>query len=124
MNLKRFVVTATAVILLVSCGSLCGPSRGVAHAVPVAVSDEKSSSGAPVTTETSVTNASNQDDNNKANEGTESIPANRLARESSPYLLMHAHNPVDWYPWGPEAFEKARTENKPVFLSVGYSSCY
>ena len=51
-------------------------------------------------------------------------PANRLARESSPYLLMHAHNPIDWYPWGPEAFEKARTENKPVFLSIGYSSCY
>ena len=51
-------------------------------------------------------------------------PANRLARESSPYLLMHAHNPIDWYPWGPEAFEKARMENKPVFLSIGYSSCY
>lgn len=51
-------------------------------------------------------------------------PANRLAKESSPYLLMHAHNPVDWYPWGPEAFEKARKENKPIFLSVGYSSCY
>lgn len=51
-------------------------------------------------------------------------PANRLAQESSPYLLMHAHNPVDWYAWGPEAFEKARTENKPIFLSVGYSSCY
>ncbi|HQX52622.1 MAG TPA: DUF255 domain-containing protein, partial [Planctomycetaceae bacterium] len=47
-----------------------------------------------------------------------------MARESSPYLLMHAHNPVDWYPWGPEAFEKARKEGKPVFLSVGYSSCY
>ncbi len=50
--------------------------------------------------------------------------ANRLARETSPYLLLHAHNPVDWYPWGPEAFEKARRENKPIFLSVGYSSCY
>ncbi len=49
---------------------------------------------------------------------------NRLAKESSPYLLLHAHNPVDWYPWGPEAFEKARTENKPIFLSIGYSSCY
>ncbi len=56
--------------------------------------------------------------------GTEKPPANRLSRESSPYLLMHAHNPVDWYPWGPEAFEKAKAENKPVFLSVGYSSCY
>lgn len=51
-------------------------------------------------------------------------PANRLAGESSPYLLLHAHNPVDWYPWGPEALEKARRENKPIFLSIGYSSCY
>jgi len=49
---------------------------------------------------------------------------NRLAREKSPYLLQHAHNPVDWYPWGPEAFEKARKENKPIFLSVGYSTCH
>ncbi|HXG10720.1 MAG TPA: thioredoxin domain-containing protein [Gemmataceae bacterium] len=51
-------------------------------------------------------------------------PANRLARESSPYLLQHAHNPVDWYPWGPEAFEKAKKEGKLVFLSIGYSSCH
>ena len=51
-------------------------------------------------------------------------PANRLGRETSPYLLLHAHNPVDWYPWGSEAFETARREGKPVFLSVGYSSCY
>src|SRR4051794_2077826 len=50
--------------------------------------------------------------------------ANRLARETSPYLLLHAHNPVDWYPWGPEAFARAKAENKPIFLSVGYSSCY
>src|SRR5579871_5438098 len=51
-------------------------------------------------------------------------PTNRLAREKSPYLLQHAHNPVDWYPWGPEAFDKSRAENKPIFLSVGYSTCY
>jgi uncharacterized protein YyaL (SSP411 family) len=51
-------------------------------------------------------------------------PANRLAKETSPYLLLHAHNPVDWYPWGPEAFAKAKAENKPIFLSIGYSSCY
>jgi uncharacterized protein len=51
-------------------------------------------------------------------------PANRLAKESSPYLLQHAHNPVDWYPWGPEAFEKAKKEKKLVFLSIGYSSCH
>ena len=50
--------------------------------------------------------------------------ANRLADQTSPYLLMHAYNPVDWYPWGVEAFEKAKTENKPIFLSIGYSSCY
>ncbi len=49
---------------------------------------------------------------------------NRLARESSPYLLQHQHNPVDWHPWGPEAFEAARRDDKPIFLSVGYSTCY
>ncbi|GAB5588575.1 hypothetical protein Unana1_03475 [Umbelopsis nana] len=49
---------------------------------------------------------------------------NRLAKEKSPYLLQHAHNPVDWYPWGQEAFDKAVTENKLIFLSVGYSTCH
>jgi len=49
---------------------------------------------------------------------------NRLAREKSPYLLQHAHNPVDWFPWGDEAFARARTEDKPIFLSVGYSTCH
>ena len=46
---------------------------------------------------------------------------NRLINETSPYLLQHAYNPVQWYPWGEEAFEKARLEDKPVFLSIGYS---
>src|SRR5512145_3447237 len=50
--------------------------------------------------------------------------SNRLARESSPYLRLHAGNPVDWYPWGGEALERARREDKPIFLSVGYSTCY
>ena len=50
--------------------------------------------------------------------------ANRLIQEKSPYLLQHAHNPVDWYPWGDEAFEKARREDKPIFLSIGYSTCH
>ena len=49
---------------------------------------------------------------------------NNLINETSPYLLQHAHNPVDWYPWGDEAFEKARRENKPVLLSIGYSACH
>lgn len=48
-------------------------------------------------------------------------PANRLIHEKSPYLLQHAHNPVDWYTWCDEAFAKAKKENKPIFLSIGYS---
>jgi uncharacterized protein YyaL (SSP411 family) len=49
---------------------------------------------------------------------------NRLAKETSPYLLQHAHNPVDWYPWGEEALSRARSEDKPIFLSIGYSACH
>jgi hypothetical protein len=49
---------------------------------------------------------------------------NRLATETSPYLLQHAHNPVDWYPWGPEALDRAREEDKPILLSIGYSACH
>lgn len=51
-------------------------------------------------------------------------PANALADSTSPYLLQHAHNPVNWLPWGPEAFAKAQAENKPIFVSIGYSTCY
>ncbi len=54
----------------------------------------------------------------------ESMHVNRLIQEKSPYLQQHAHNPVDWYPWGEEAFEKSRRENKPIFLSIGYSTCH
>ena len=50
--------------------------------------------------------------------------SNHLANETSPYLLQHAENPVDWYPWGPEALQKARDENKPILLSIGYSACH
>jgi uncharacterized protein len=55
---------------------------------------------------------------------TEHTHTNRLINETSPYLLQHAHNPVDWYPWGPEALERARTEDKPILLSIGYSACH
>ena len=55
---------------------------------------------------------------------TSTRPANRLARETSPYLRQHAHNPVDWYPWGEEALQRARAEDRPIFLSIGYSSCH
>ena len=50
--------------------------------------------------------------------------ANRLINETSPYLLQHAYNPVDWYSWGKDALDKARSEDKPIFLSIGYSSCH
>lgn len=49
---------------------------------------------------------------------------NRLIHEKSPYLLQYAYNPVDWYPWSEEAFEAAKREDKPVFLSIGYSTCH
>ena len=49
---------------------------------------------------------------------------NKLAQETSPYLLQHADNPVDWYPWGEEAFAKAKAENKPILLSIGYAACH
>lgn len=55
---------------------------------------------------------------------TKRTKTNRLGQSNSPYLLLHAENPVDWFPWGPEAFERARRENKPIFLSIGYSSCH
>jgi uncharacterized protein YyaL (SSP411 family) len=52
------------------------------------------------------------------------MQTNRLIHEKSPYLQQHAHNPVDWYPWGTDAFDKARRVDKPIFLSVGYSTCH
>jgi hypothetical protein len=59
----------------------------------------------------------------KAPEG-KKMHTNRLAKEKSPYLLQHAHNPVDWYPWGQEAFDRAKKDDKPIFLSIGYSTCH
>lgn len=56
-------------------------------------------------------------------QGTTRIP-NKLGGEKSPYLLQHQYNPVNWYPWGEEAFTKAQDENKPIFLSIGYSTCH
>lgn len=50
--------------------------------------------------------------------------ANKLINEKSPYLLQHAYNPVDWYPWGEEAFDTAKAQDKPIFLSIGYSTCH
>src|SRR3970282_963224 len=63
-------------------------------------------------------------EDNQLSLSTEKKYSNRLKDQQSPYLLQHANNPVDWYPWGEEAFERAKKENKPVFLSIGYSTCH
>ncbi len=64
-------------------------------------------------------------DYNIERDGTETdIIYNKLVNDKSPYLLQHAKNPVNWYPWGEEAFDKARSEDKPIFLSIGYSTCH
>ncbi len=68
--------------------------------------------------------AGSEDHAQAPSDETEHAHTNRLIHETSPYLLQHAHNPVDWYPWGDEAFEKAVAENKPIFLSIGYSACH
>lgn len=65
-----------------------------------------------------------EDHEKNSNAPSKTAGKNRLASETSPYLLQHAGNPVDWYPWGEEAFQKAKRENKPIFLSIGYSSCH
>jgi uncharacterized protein YyaL (SSP411 family) len=52
------------------------------------------------------------------------VPVNKLSTSTSPYLLQHAHNPVDWHLWGEEALNKAKSENKPIFLSIGYAACH
>ena len=52
------------------------------------------------------------------------LHTNQLSKETSPYLLQHAHNPVNWYPWGDEALQKAKAENKPILVSIGYSACH
>ncbi len=72
----------------------------------------------------SQTDKTTPDASGSTSDGTADRPANRLAQETSPYLLQHAHNPVDWYPWGDEALQRARDEDKPIFLSIGYSACH
>jgi len=68
--------------------------------------------------------SSNWKGSDSLNTNTDKQYTNNLIKEKSPYLLQHAHNPVNWYPWGEEAFEKAKAENKPIFLSIGYSTCH
>lgn len=100
------ILVAFATLL---CFSSCTGSRGNSSGGPQK-SSEKTSINVKITGE---------EMKNTENRGT-----NRLALEKNPYLLQHASNPVDWYPWGDEAFEKAARENLPIFLSIGYSTCH
>jgi len=69
-------------------------------------------------------NAASEGKSMDSNQPTEHQYTNHLIGENSPYLLSHAHNPVDWYPWGDEALNKAKAEDKPIFLSIGYAACH
>ena len=67
---------------------------------------------------------SNAQEKKTGKQDKEHLFSNKLIHESSPYLLQHAHNPVNWYPWGKEALEKAKKENKPLIISIGYAACH
>lgn len=113
MFVRRFSVIATAMLVG------CGPQNLDSNAAPAEIHTENpEEEAAPSSSEKEMKPVSNDTDT-ATHEHT-----NRLIDETSPYLIQHAHNPVDWYPWGPEAFERARSEDKPIFLSVGYSSCH
>ncbi|MEX0701734.1 MAG: DUF255 domain-containing protein [Planctomycetales bacterium] len=146
----RSALPLAAMLFLVACEDIrSGPTAETGHPAPAAAPPKGASRVAPARLEDPASRPSAESlfpepSRRDAREvvqagasgspGDESSPdraaaerrgkPNRLARSNSPYLLLHARNPVDWYPWGAEAFEAARRENKPIFLSVGYSSCY
>jgi uncharacterized protein YyaL (SSP411 family) len=120
MSSIRYAITAVAVVF---ASANSETSHGATSPVQGAALAE-GRAAVSTTSEDAVKKGSDRNQNSETLDGAEPVQPNRLARESSPYLLMHAHNPVDWYPWGPEAFETARASGRPVFLSVGYSSCY
>ena len=103
---RRVWVRAALAIVAVSpsgCGDSTPPDSAKSRKSPAAVSPE---------------------DKHTMTMTAEHKHTNRLIDATSPYLLQHAHNPVDWYEWGPEALERARKEDKPIFLSIGYSACH
>ncbi len=111
------------------------PESATFQADPALLGSEPESENAPENSQTanaqkSIADSTGESSDSATPSGTEpapakhDAPANHLSGESSPYLKMHVHNPVDWYPWGEEALKKARDEQKLIFLSVGYSSCY
>lgn len=120
-NRHCFAMLLACSLLPAGCGSNgAAPARAQDQTVPAAGQDvgEETKREDAAASEKRSSEAPKDKDKHPAH------PANRLAQETSPYLLQHAHNPVDWWPWGPEALQKAKSENKPIFLSIGYSSCH
>jgi uncharacterized protein YyaL (SSP411 family) len=95
------------------------PMGAILMGLMLAVSSAAEQSSSPSANSSRLKSTSGRQSN-----ATEYSYTNRLIHSKSPYLLLHAHNPVDWYPWGEEAFEKARKQNKPIFLSIGYFTCH
>jgi hypothetical protein len=121
------------VLLCAGCEKPASKESVPAGGVPAAVAPDEAPASAPTNSPQAVESAVESAAETRAESAAPSTPAgqpavtrpvNHLAGETSPYLKMHAHNPVDWYPWGEEALKKARDEKKLIFLSVGYSSCY
>ena len=123
---KSIHLHSLSVLLIVLVTGLLFAQKSPAISQSEPVIDGGNQNGSSNQTESGTTEESDEttDANVEDDQSTEEVKQNRLASESSPYLLQHARNPVDWYPWGQEAFEKAKRENKLVFLSVGYAACH
>ncbi len=121
--LFAFLCTATLLIAGVGCEQVA-ETRDTTPPSRPRVGEAPNLSATDSAEDTAAKQDSKKDEGKPIGHAPRRIEPNRLADETSPYLLMHAHNPVDWYPWGAEAFEKARKENKLIFLSIGYSSCH
>ena len=117
---SRFLHALMLLYFASTCG--CSQSELVESAEPPKSSETQS----PATTDAPAERQESPESKEapKKQESAGKKHTNRLAKETSPYLLLHAHNPVDWYPWGEEAFAKAKAEGKVIFLSVGYTSCH
>ena len=116
---RGFIRAAIVAALMVGCDSDLPAKDPAASSGAPATEQQESKPESPMKTE-----STNPGDSHAQQHGSRRGEPNRLAEETSPYLLQHAYNPVDWYPWGEEAFAAARQRNVPIFLSIGYSTCY
>ncbi len=136
---RNVLAASAALVVIAGLTSRCGRPSRVGDAGSRGDAQDRAGRVAPPVGEAGRVPASSADAGERATSVRKPLPPraeieklppdggpefNRLVHESSPYLLQHARNPVDWYPWGEEAFEKARRDGKPIFLSIGYSTCH